>query len=421
MSLEFKQVGIGHESGHKKLEQSMHQKTGKMAGAFVYTEPKNDKFTTVTPLINATVGADMNQDVSFGNIPSIIHSGGTSSNRGTGNADDNVENELKDSVGTPFDDVVAGMSVENTDTNAYAQVVTVHSNNRLTLTADIFPLGTEAYAIDAVWVGVAVQGAWNFADSGKITLTAGNQGDEASIDGNTLAIKDWDNFTAFTGKIDLDIYSPLGNNIEINFDLDGVIVGNSILLNDFIDIGNFAEQSFAIPKAEFGLSGQTVNGLTVSVVRTSGSKPTFKLDDLQMEASGNPLSFVYQPVSGLVTRLIAIQAIIVDDVTEANAKDYNSLLGVSALTNGITVSAQSEGKTVFSGTFRRLFDFLQTPNTTFTVGGDATNSWITLNTRFNDNQVILDGNKIDNITYTINDDLSNLLEFRVFVTVTEDI
>ncbi len=351
MAITFRLEGIGHESGHDKLEQSMHKKVGKMAGAFVYTEPKNDKFTTVTPLLNSSFGADLNQNVTFSGSPEIIHNGGDS----------------------------------------------------------------------AEWDATAVQGTWNFADSAKITLTGGENNDTALFEEEGASTVDWANFTALTGKIDLDVYVPASQDFTIQFDLAGVNVGDALTLNQFIDTGNFSEQNFVIPKDNFNFGTTVVDGFTLALSRTGGAKPSVKFDDIQMEAAGAPASFVYTPNAGQETRLIAIQTIFVDNVTTANAADYNSLLGVAALSNGIIVSAQSEGKTVFSGTFTRLFDFLQTPNTIFTVNGDATNSFVTLNTQFNDNQVILKGSSQDNITYTINDNLSTLLEFRVFVTVTEDI
>ena len=402
-------------------EAHVHRR-GIHAGVVAFTDDLFEKLTTVTPLLNDSFGADMNQNVAFGAIPSIIHDGGTSSNRGTGNADDNVENELKDSGGTPFDDVVVGMSVENTDAGTYANVVTVHSNNRLTLTADIFPLGTEAYAVDAVWTGTAVQGTWNFADSAKITLTAGENGDEASIDANALASYDMSNFTAFTGKIDLDLYNGTNHNFTIQFDLNGVPAGVSVNLNDYIDTGNFAEQAFVIPKADLGLSSQSVNGLTIQLVRSGGAKPTMKFDDLQFEATGTPAPFIYTPQSGQTTKLISLKVIMADDVTTiAAASGYNKLLSVSALTNGITVTAISKGETVFSGSFIQLADFLIIPNSTFEVQTDGTNSWLTINFPFNDHPVILEGQKGDSVSFTINDDLSSLLLFRAFVSVTENI
>ena len=409
---------VGDGVGGQEREAHVHNR-GIHSGVVVFTTSLFENTTEVLPLLNPTFGADMNQNISFGTISSIIHDGGSSSSAKTGTATSQTDNHLIDS-GLGFNaTVVVGMSVHNTTDDTYANVTAV-ADGDLTLDSNIFDTGNEAYIINAVWAGTAVAGAWNFADSAKVTLTAGNDGDEASFDSDPVPVWDMDNFTAFTGKIDLDTYNGITHSLLISFSLGGTIVGNTVDLNDYIDTGDLAEQSFVIPKIDLGLSSQTVNGLTVQLIRTGGAKPTFKLDDLHLEASGTPATFAYQSPSKDVF-MTDIQATFVDDVTEANAKDYNSILGISALANGIVVTAISKGKSVFSGSFSRLIDFLQVPSHTFTVGGDATNSWVTINFNFRNFPVILENNGIDGVFWTINDDLSSLLFFRVFVKVSTNI
>lgn len=386
----------------------------------IETEPSTVFFT------NDTVGIAMNQNVTFGAIASIIHDGGTSSNRGTGNADSNVTNKLIDSVGTPFDDVVVGMSVENTDAGTYANVVTVEDNNTLLLDADIFPAGTEAYEVDAVWVGTAVQGAWNFADSGKITLTSGNNSDEASFDANALASYNMGNFTALTGKIDLDTYSDINTNIIISFDLNSIPVGNSVTLDDFIDTGSFLEQSFVIPKASLGLTTQEVNGFTVSIVRLGGAKPTFKLDDIQLESSGTPLIFNLNVQNANRFHIQEIVFTYVDNITSLttvsgatqNATDpffsYNKILGLNALTNGFVITRTKAGKTLFSSTIRTLGQHISAGAKADTPLSDGANTIVVLRAIFSgEHDLVLTGNVTDTLTIQINDDMSGLVQFTV--------
>jgi hypothetical protein len=120
-----------------------------------------------------------------------------------------------------------------------------------------------------------------------------------------------------------------------------------------------------------------------------------------------------------IVKLVAIKIAFADNVTATSS--YNALLGVSALANGIAATVQSIGKPVFSGTFSRLIDFLQIPNSQFATQVGAADTWMTVNIQFNDNQVILEAAKQDNITFTIVDNLSGLTFFRTFVTVTEHI
>jgi len=84
------------------------------------------------------------------------------------------------------------------------------------------------------WDATAIAGTWNFADSGRISITTANNNDQASFaEENALTI-DMSGFTALTGNVDLDVYSDVNNSIIIQFDLAGVNVGNSVDLNDFI-------------------------------------------------------------------------------------------------------------------------------------------------------------------------------------------
>jgi len=320
---------------------------GKQPGLVVATRDLNDVFTTVTPLLNETFGADLNQNVSFTGDPEFIHNGGD----------------------------------------------------------------------DTRWTGSATQGTWNFADSGKITLTNGNNDDRADF--ATSSTVDLTDFSAFTGKVDFDTYSEATNNLFLQFDLAGIAVGDAISLNDFVNVGDFVEQSFVIPKSTFNFLTTVVDGFSITLERTGGAKPTMKFDDLQFEETGDPLSFVFQPEGSLKVKLVSLKIIMADNVTAESS--YNAFLGVSALSNGITVTAQSEERLVFSGSFIRIIDFLTVSEAHYESSVGAADSWFSVEIPFRDHNVLLDGGLGDNISFTINDNLSALTFFRVFVTVTEDI
>jgi hypothetical protein len=155
-------------------------------GMIVFTEPLHPVLTTVTPLLNVTYGADMNQNITFAGTPEVI-----------------------------FDGAGGG------------------------------------------WTGTAIQGNWNFADSGKVTITQATNGSEAKFDdAGTINMS---NYTAISGKVDLDTYSPTQNTILVQFGLAGVAKGVSINLNEYIDTGTFTEQSFIIPKSDLQIDNETVD------------------------------------------------------------------------------------------------------------------------------------------------------------------
>ncbi len=383
----------------------------------VETEPVTRFFT------NSTFGIAMNQNVTFGSIASVIHSGGTTSAADSGTADDDVTNHIKEAAQNFDTTCVVGMYATSSGGNGHITSILAAD---LTCDDDVCPAGNEAYTIDPVWTGTAVQGTWSFADAGKITLTSGNDNDRADIDAAATAAYDWDNFTALTGKIDLDTYAEATTTIVVSFNLNGALVGNSVNLDDFIDTGDFTEQSFAIPKASLGLSTQTVNGLTIIVTRTAGAKPTFKLDDLQLEASGTPATFAVNVESGEKFHISELVFAYKDNINSIStvagaaenvtnmALDPDAILGVSALTNGFVITRSKKGKTLFSATVKTLGAHIAAgakPDGTLTAP-DGSSTFQILRAIFPE-PLILTGNPDDTLEITINDNMSGLERFTV--------
>jgi hypothetical protein len=321
-------------------------------GLLVFTRDFDDRRTDIKALLNDTYGADMNQNVSFGGTPEIVHDGG-------------------DTAG---------------------------------------------------WTGAADQGTWDFADTtdpqagtNHVSVTSANNLDQASFTDATET--DFGSYTALSGKVQLVAYDNVNNDIIVRFLNNGVIVGNEVTLDDYIDpttIGSY--QSFAIPKADFGIDTETVDEMEIVINRSGGTKPTVYFDVMQIEQTGTPAVFKVT-ANGEAARVIDFQITMADAITEANAKDYNSLLGLTALTNGIGVRVVSKGKTVFTGSFSRLIDFLQIPDMTSEFGSDGTNTWLVMKLNFRDYPVLLERGDVDEISLTVADDLSGLLYFRTFARI----
>jgi len=267
------------------------------------------------------------------------------------------------------------------------------------------------------WDATAIQGTWNFADGGRISITLASNNDEASFaEENALTI-DMSGFTALTGNVDLDIYSDVNNSMIIQFDLAGVLVGNSVDLNDFIDTGDFAQQNFVIPKADLGLTTQLLDGMTLTILRSGGPRPTISFDDIQLEQTGDPIVFTATtPVDTIfcVTELrIALADNIASTVTDGTMEGlaFDDFMGItSPLSNGVNFARTQNGKIVFNVNIKQLGDFLSTGSNLVNHISDGTNTFITLLIEFPE-PIVLDGSKGDKLTFTINDDLSGLLQF----------
>lgn len=403
----------------------IHRRRGHNYG-LVQTERFLQFRPEVHPFLSDTFGTRMNQNIAFTGEPTLIHAGVNSGALRTGTTDGTTASHLID-AGTDFTSapiVVVGMSVKNTTSGNEYALVTAVANGDLTLDADIFVSG-ENYEINPIWVGTAAAGTWNFADSAKITITSANNNDRADFENDTN--QSWDisknGFTTFTGKVDLDTYNATNNTILVQFGLNGTTVGDQLNLNDFIDTGDFSEQSFAIPVGDFNFGTDIINELAIVITRIGGNKPTIKFDDLQWEEIG--ASEVYKATTPIGTRfhVSEIRIGLADDetgiVTVVGATEnhsitnlgYDKILSLSALTTGIVFRLVQNGNTIFSVSFRQLGDFLAIGANLINPISDGTNTFFTLLIPFPE-PIVIEGTPLDDfLSFTINDNLSSLLQF----------
>ncbi|MCH7568488.1 MAG: hypothetical protein IIA87_03620 [Nanoarchaeota archaeon] len=272
----------------------------------------------------------------------------------------------------------------------------------------------------AAWTTAIGAGTWDFNDAtGKtgssVSLTNGNNNDFAIFtdSGST----DFGAHTALTGQIRLETYNDSLNNLNLQFQLANLNIGNSVNLNDFIDTGLLnSYQGFVIPKEDFGITTQYVDELDFTLTRIGGTKPIFRFDDIQIEVSGTPLVFtadVEKDEVFCITELrIAIADVLASTVANGTMEglSYDKLLDLVKLANGIIFQRIQNGKPVFSVTIKQLGDFLSTGSNLVNHISDGTNTFITLLIEFPE-PIVLDGSKGDKLIFIINDDLSGLLQF----------
>lgn len=266
------------------------------------------------------------------------------------------------------------------------------------------------------WTGSSVDAEWNFADAGKVTVTSGNNNSMALFsDAGTI---DTSAYVAVTGKVDLDVYTPASQDVLFQFQLAGVPVGDALSMNDFINTGDFSEQSFSIPMTTFNTGGATVDELDLTIVRSGGVKPTIAFDDFQIEETGEPISFRAAAPSGTTFLARRLRLLFVDAQASTLASgtmpnlSYDKLLAVPALANGIVLRRVDNGETLFSVNFRQLSDILFAGADIAEVFSDGTNTGLLLEAKFPD-PILLKGDTNNNyVEIIINDDLSGLLLFN---------
>lgn len=417
----------------------------------VATRNLNNFTPSFEALLNDTFGADMNQTVTFAGTPVGIYNGQDSTlwtpSTISGNAGDFDETNtdhahggivtISDYTGLSGDTLqVNGTNITNTTLTEGVDWTAATSNNATasSLATAIDGISGVSASANAAVITVTADAnadittftesdAANMPSSAQCLGAAGSEGGDIIQFAKGSDI-DFNDYVAITGWIYITGWA--GDNQDVNvyvWDTDAdEQVGTTVSLSNFIDRTLFNTwQKFSIALSELGAATATsVDALRVETIDTgAGAPPNYFMDDMQVEETGTPLIFSYSPDEGKTVRITNIAVVMVDNVTEANAKDYNSLMGVNALANGITVNwtINNGENNIFGGSVTRMIDFVQFAGALFDVRGDGTNSWVTINYELQEYQPIMTANDV--FSYTINDDLSGLLLFRVFIRAIE--
>jgi len=352
MGVVNKQVGTDIKT-RAIVEQGMYSKNGTtyhhIPGSVVYTAPLFDFDPTIKPFFNDTFGTALNQNVSFGGTPELIFDGGSG--------------------------------------------------------------GSE-------WVGSG-GGQWDFADAGEVTVFNGTDNSQALFeDAGTINTS---SYSALSGKVDLERYSPSTQDIFFQFQVSGVPLGVAVSMNNYIDTGNFNAQEFVIPLSVFGLLGAIVDEFTMTVSRSGGARPRIAFDDFTIQETGTPLVYTVRVPESEVYCVNQINYLFIDNVsgitTVSGATEnatvqnlsYNKILGVSELTNGVQFVRTQNDVRVININLKNLSDFLSFSVISDHIS-DGVNTFLTLSVMLDD-PIILDGKTNDELSLTINDNLSGLVRF----------
>lgn len=320
-------------------------------GLLVYTKERLLKPFTPGPLLNSEFGISMNQNGEFGGTPDQVHNG--------------IDNVLW------------------TGTEPVGTKVTFDSTDR--------PFaGTNSVKID----NPQASDIWQFDKGSNLTVS---------------------NYTAITMKVNIDKDWDSGDSVSIyGYDTGGASqVGTKVFIEDYIDTTNFDSwQSVTIPFTDMGLSG-TLDAFRMEQEARSGKAAKWYLDNFQVEETGEPICFVFDPNGDQIFHITRIGVFAsVDGVSEAALQAYDKFYSLPSLANGVGVTIQSNGSVVVSNSERDLVAQIAQPQVTLTTGGDGTNSWVKV---MNDIEFDLDGRKRDFIEYRVQDDLTGLSNFSVWI------
>lgn len=267
------------------------------------------------------------------------------------------------------------------------------------------------------WTGTSGDPEWDFADAGKVTVDHALDGTVALFSkGSTTSSGA---YSAITGKVDLDNYTPGTQSMDVQFQLGGVLVGNSLVLDSFIDTGEFGEQTFTIPMSSFNTGGALVDEFAITVNRSGGHNPHVSFDDFTLQETGTPAEFkAFPPKSKSDFHVKKVRFVLADALAGTVADgtmqglSYDKILNVSALTNGIIIQVVIGGEVVISGNLKQLSDLIGIGADIVESTSDGTNTMLVLELDFASDVVLKRGQEeTDYISITVNDDLRGLLIF----------
>lgn len=356
MSVPSRIVGIDPKT-RDILDASIELKQGR-AGIVTWTEPLYDRSFALIQALNDTHGNQMNQDASVGGTPVVIHDG-TDSAAWTGTN-------------------ITGISVTFDSTN--------RPNN-----------GTKSVEIAAP----NLNDTWMFDKGSDINLN---------------------NYVSLSLLVNVDKNWTSGDSISVfGFDTGtGLVVGNSVLLENYINEFEFDTwQATSIPLSDMGLETSTIDAIRMVLIGKHGASPTLYIDDFQVEQTGGPIKFTITPAPGKVFLMESVLVTFTDalDISVANASvaglAFNKILGLVSLTNGYQIKLERKQIAIFTNTVREIGDHMALGGEVTNVICDGTNTLLTIKIDLGLAPISLQARNEDNISFTINDDMSGLTGMQV--------
>ncbi len=419
-------------------------------GLVVYQAELVETEQTTKFFFNPDFGINMNLDAGFTGTPEIIHNG-INTTEYTASAIQGTKFTFNDTTFAVQSNItiVDWSLLDNGDSvtingTEFAEDDTPTGNQFLAETSDAATATNLAAAIDAVAgfsssataavitvsedTGIGITSFATNADAGEMTVAT-----PASVETNNAVVNDimqfakgsdlvLSNFAAVSMRIYVDADWEQGDSLTFcGYDTGlGVIVGNTVNLEDYFDFGDFdIWRALSIPLTDLGIdAATTVDAFRITIVAKAGAKsPLAYFDRIQLEAAGGSTLFRIALANNerfYIEELVfsyadALAGTVANGTMTGLA--YDQILGLAALPNGFIILRTRAGKTLFSASIARIGDHISAGAQLENVMSDGTNTFITLKVRFV-RPLILTGGPGDDLVIIINDDMSGLLQFR---------
>ena len=337
---------------------------GESRGLVVATRPHKTYTTQTIFATNPTYGRDMNKNAAYTGTPILVHDG--------------------------------------TDTTAWTMSE---------------PVGTK-------WVADST--AQYYADAKSLTFNNGSVGAIMQVINNTGPGTD----IAMSGYAAITMWIYVGNDwgVGVSFSiyahLNGAMVGNKVFLEHYFNSLRYnVWQYINIPLTDMGIGALSIDAFRIQNESRDGSQsPQFWIDEWYIQQTGAKIDYTVQPSPGTWFHVESIQITFADAYSADNADStmphlsYDKILDMTP-TTGYILRILVQGVIVSEVRFITLLDILSYPYTTITNHvSDGTNTLITIAKKYPiDNSFILKFEEDQKLVFTIEDNFSQLLAFRMGV------
>jgi hypothetical protein len=284
------------------------------------------------------------------------------------------------------------------------------------------PVEWNVAALSGTWVLNNVAQAYNGTMSVS-NLATGPGEANATVNFSKGSNQSLTGYTSITGWIYLTTV-PTGN---INFGgyLAGVLVGSLVDIRNYVNASTTGVwQNFAIPLIAMNLTAQTIDSFRLTKVNRA---TTFYVDYIRVQETGGGITFKIEPVEGTWLHVSRVRWTMVDAMAGTLASGtmpalaYNKLLNVTQLPTGINGAVTINGSIVYTTIVRNLIDILTKHIASIVdYGSDGTNTWIVVDIN-PDPPIILKAEFNDSISYTLTDDLTGLIMFKISASGKEEV
>ena len=342
----------------------INEDAGENTGLVVATRDHKTYTPKAVFFTNDAYGREMAQNAAYGGSPVLIHNG-----------IDDVAWTMSQPVGTKW--------VANSADRPYAGSTSMYCNR--------------------VAVGAVMQVINNLGPGNNIDLSG---------------------YTALT------MWINVGSNWFVNdsFSIYGYLtdgtpaqVGDKVYLEDYFDYDTYDTYHYlSIPLTDMGLESATIDSFRIECEAVQGTKARFYVDNWNLEESGAPIDYTVEPAKGTWFHIKAFQTTFVDNgaFTDAVKPPYDQILSMTP-TEGYIYKRYSKGNSepIYEARITNLLDLLSYPYSSITnYLPDGTDTLLTITNEYPEGiSFILKAEDLDKIVYTLDDNFSDLLYFRICV------